>query len=136
MRGRKYSIIGFLLFMTVMFTGMCFEDVRTDSSFAYVKNREVSSQVLGIGTVIGDEQLCTTRMLRVQGRMVIQQLNNSFVQQRSEAKDFFEILCPDILAEASGMNSLYAWVYVPDNDNLEERITTFEHKADGKKRLG
>ena len=136
MRGRKYSIIGFLLFMTVMFTGMCFEDVRTDSSFAYVKNREVSSQVLGIGTVIGDEQLCTMRMLRVQGRMVIQQLNNSFVQQRSEAKEFSDILCPDLLAEASGMNFLYAWVCVPDNDNLEERITIFEHKADGKKRLG
>lgn len=136
MRGRKYSIIGFLLFMTVMFTGMCFEDVRTDSSFAYVKNREVSSQVLGIGTVIGDEQLCTMRMLRVQGRMVIQQLNNSFVQQRSEAKEFSDILCPDLLAVESGMNFLYAWVCVPDNDNLEERITIFEHKADGKKRLG
>ncbi len=136
MRGRKYSIIGFLLFMTVMFTGMCFEDVRTDSSFAYVKNREVSSQVLGVGTVIGDEQMCTTRMLRVQGRMVIRQLNNSFVQQRSEAKEFSDMLCPGLLMEERVMNFQYAWVCVPDNDNLEERITTFEHKADGKKRFG
>ena len=136
MRGRKYSIIGFLLFMTVMFTGMCFEDIKADPSFAYVKNREVSSQVLSIGTGIGGDRLCTTRMLRVRGRIVMQQLNNSFVQQRSEAREFSEILCPDILVEVIGMNFLDAWIYVPDNDNLEERITTFEHKADGKKRIG
>ena len=40
------------------------------------------------------------------------------------------------LIEISRMNFQYAWVCVPDNDNLEERITTFEHKADGKKRFG
>ena len=136
MRRRKYSIIGLVLFITVMFTGMCFEDVKTDSSFAYIEFDKTSTQMVAVGTVINDEQLCTTRMLRVQGRTVIQQLNSSFVQQRGEAKASYEILCPDILTEEKGVNSSDIWINLLENLNPEERITMFEHKADGKKRIG
>lgn len=136
MRGRKYSIIGLLLFMTVMFTGMCFEDVKTDSSFAYVWSNEIPSQLVAVGEIIGNEQLCTTRMLRLQGRSVIQQLNSSFIHQRSEAKATFEMLCPNVFTEEQGKDSPGDWIYLAENINSDERIALFEHKADGKKRIG
>ena len=133
MRRRKYSIIGVVLFITVMFTGMCFEDVKTDSSFAYIEFDKTSTQVVAVGTVINDGQLCTMRMLQAQGRTVIQQLNGSSVQQRGEAKAPYEISCPDIFAEEKDVNVSDIWINLLENLNLEERITMFEHKADGKK---
>ena len=136
MRGRKYSSIGFLLFMTVIFTGMCFEDVRTDSSFAYVKTGKIPSQMVAVGTVIDNEQVCTTRMLQLQGRTVIRRLTDSFVQQKNEAKTTFEMLCPNIYAKEQGKDSPGDWIFLADSVNSDEWIALFEHKADGKKRIG
>lgn len=136
MRGKRYSIIGLLLFMTVMFTGMCFEDIRTDSSFAYEWVNETPSQMVEIGRVIDNEQLCTTRMLQLQGRMVIRQLSGSFVQQGREARTIFEMLCPNVYAKEQGKASPGDWIYLVENVNSDEQIALFEHKSDGKKRIG
>lgn len=133
MRVGNHKLICILLVIMVFLAGMCFEDNKTRSFFAYAQNADSYDNIRDLDYVIGVEQFCTTRMLRGQNDAGLQQLLSRFFSARRDLKFSLDYLCSNIYTLEQGKFFSSSAVVSFNNLYAEELVSSFVHKADGKK---
>lgn len=133
MRSRNHGLICIILAIMVSLAGMCFEDVKTHSSFAYEQIQEENAHIRAWDLKVWDNQLCTTRMLRAQRDTGVQHLTSRFVGSRREIRFSLDCLCSNIFTLEQGKFFSSSAEVSFNNLYTDELVASFVHKADGKK---
>lgn len=133
MRVGNHKLICILLVIMVSLAGMCFEENKTHSSFAYAQEADSCDNIRSLDLGIGVEQLCTTRMLRGQNDAGLQQLMNRLLNVRRDLKLSLDCLCSNIFTLEQGKFFSSSAVVSFNNVYADELVSSFVHKADGKK---
>lgn len=133
MRSRNHGLICIILVILVSLAGMCFEDVKAHSSFAYEKMQEEDDHIRALDFNMSNDRLCTTRMLRAQSDAGTQQMISRFINSRKEVRFSLDCLCSNIFTLEQGKFFSSSAVVSFHNLYTDELVASFVHKADGKK---
>lgn len=133
MRVGNRKLICILLVIMVSITGMCFEDNKTHSSFAYAQAGDADDNICVLDFSIGAEKVCTTKMLKGQNEESIHQLLNGAPDERNVLKFSLDYLCINVLSSEPGKFFSSSAVVSFHNVYADELVSSFVHKADGKK---
>lgn len=132
MRNKNQGLICIILVILVFLAGMCFEDVKTHSSFACGKIQD-DAQLCATDFSIRDGRVCTTSMLRAQRNAGMQQLISRFIGSRKDDRLLLDVLCSNIFTLEQGKFFSSSAVVSFHNLYTDELVASFVHKADGKK---
>ncbi len=137
MRMKNYRIISLLLVIFVALSGMCFEDTKADSYFAYVSMEDNSFNFISDETEISDTHPCTSEMLGVRNNAGIQRLASQYLNQKRQNRISYNFLFLDIFSLSERIKKFFisseaTQVY---NQCQEELVANYIHKSDGKKRI-
>lgn len=130
---KNYRVICILLIIVVSFAGMCFGENKTHSSFAYTCFQENGAHIRPLDLGKWNDQLCTTRMLRVQNELSVKQLISRFGNSKREVRFVLDCLCSNIFTLEQGKFFSSSAVISFNNLYTDELVASFVHKADGKK---
>ena len=115
-------------------TGMCFEQIETDSLFSFGLSTESHATISSISTITWELQICISeRLEKVKGAQTITTI------KRWEKAGKINVGCAPFLAdnllrklgEINGICLIVALLCV----KIEKKIINFVHKSDGKKRM-
>ena len=135
MRKIERHIISFILALSMLFSGMCFENVKADFSLEYTSMQGTGNDVISHDTAISSEEACTTEMLGIRGLSSIRQFVNRSIYERRDAKLSLELLCAD------AQMHLYSHFFAAANAvQFSKRyvgavVLNYIHSKDGKKRI-
>lgn len=128
-------MISFILALSMLFSGMCFENVKADSSFVYPSMQEQKADVILHSAGISSEEACTTEMLGIRSISSIRQYVSRRVQSRKDAKVVVEFLYEDSqLYLCSGFFAAAGSVAFPKLCSGAV-VLNYIHNKDGKKRI-
>lgn len=133
MRVGNHKLICILLVIMVSLAGMCFENDKTHSSFAYAPEGDSGDNIHALDMAIGVEKLCTMRMLRGQSDADLQQLLSRWGNVKRDLKFSMDCLCTNIYTLEQGKFFSSAAIITFNNLYVDELVSNFVHKADGKK---
>ncbi len=132
LKERYNKFICYILALLVLFSGMCLENIKTDSSFAFKTVKSNDSYVKNLDTEFINNESCSVEMLGVRNvsRLV---RNIRRVTYRTDVRSFSCLVCADILAQ--NISNYYAVVEQVDLPALfgKAAILNFIHNKDGKK---
>lgn len=132
LNAKKCSFGCILIALFVMITGMCFDQVKTDSLFSYMPSEDMQPVILSIGTSVWEQQICTPKMLQIRNVGVVSETRWSERQGREAIS--WNLILADLFLKESGGTFLLWVMAVFLSDEAGKRIANFVHKSDGKKR--
>ncbi len=135
MRRAGKHIVSFILALSMLFSGMCFENVKADSSLVYPSMQEQKADVILHSADISSEEACTTEMLGIRGISSIRQYVGRRVQSRKDAKAVLEF------SYENSQLHLYSGFYAAAGSIAFPKLCSgavvlnYIHNKDGKKRI-
>lgn len=134
MNSRITKILSLIAVFIIAFTGTCFGKAVEENVFVCENVPFTHFSVSASADTIAGIEPCTTQMLGIRGNMEfgrIMQRNNS---QRRISGFLHEFLCQ----RSFSLNTVYLHSDQDDmhimSDNMEESVTIYIHKSDGKKK--
>lgn len=133
-RTKNKKIICYILVISALISGMCFENVEMDSLFACARLKKAASYIKSCNEGVCNGEVCTTEMLGVCNNTEPQQLTTRYTGQKGDIKVSLNLLCLEFLSlsEEKFFRSLGAIQFF--YQNLDEIVTNYIHNSDGKKR--
>lgn len=128
-------IISFILALSMLFSGMCFENVKADFSLEHIAMQKPGNDMISYDTSISSEEACTAEMLGIRGISSIRQFINRSRYERRDAKISLEFLHED------AQMHLYSHFFAAANAvPFSKRyvgavVLNYIHSKDGKKRI-
>lgn len=135
MQMKKEKLISFVLVIFVFLSGMCFENVKTDSFYVYVSSDTTDACIMSCEAAIIDTEHCTTEMLGVRNGVGLQKLTGRFISQKRDGRLSQEFLYLDIFSLFEGKLFASSEKIHFLNQYQEEFVLNYIHKSDGKKRI-
>lgn len=133
MRMKKSRMICIILSILMFFSGMCFEDIKTDALSACAPVLETNACMAALDAAEMDVTFCTRELLGIQNVIGIRQLKSRYISQKKEAKISFDFLCSDVFSLYEGKFFTSSETIQIQNRCLNELVTNYIHKTDGKK---
>ena len=129
----KKLICAFItLFMFV--SGMCFDEIRTDSLFASASSERDTFLSSGC-SAFTDEQACTVDMLGIRGTAELGRITVRAAVQKRDEKASSDFLCQKISVPTEGKSYISSDGIQFISEFSDEHIVNYLHRSDGKKRI-
>ncbi|MBQ3514021.1 MAG: hypothetical protein IJA32_09545 [Lachnospiraceae bacterium] len=134
MKVKKKQIFCLILTLFAFFSGMCFEQIKADSLFAFTSEEEPLSFVGTCDAAISDAELCTVEMLGLSNLTYVGQSANKTAYSRKNLEVFLEVLCADV--GSPSLSAFFETMNAVDFQKLCHRfvVLSYIHNTDGKKR--
>ncbi|MDE5908825.1 MAG: hypothetical protein K2H52_08845 [Lachnospiraceae bacterium] len=135
MRKAGKHIVSFILALSMLFSGMCFENVKADSSLEYPSMQVQGTDAILHSAGISCEEACTTEMLCIRGISGIRQYVSRNTHARKDAKAVLEYLWEDSHLHfysdfLTAAGSVLSFKSCPG-----AVVLNYIHNKDGKKRI-
>ena len=135
MYNKRNKLIYVLIILSVVISGMYFENFKADSAFVCSPAEKTNSYISSVNAAITKVHACTTEMLGIHGSMELEQLTIRFANQRRDIKMSLDFLCQIIFC----INERKSYAVFEEiqfvSGNQDELIINYIHKSDGKKRI-
>lgn len=128
------KILSLIAAFVIAFTGICLGEADKENVFACESVPLDHSSVSASADTIAGIEPCTTQMLGIRGNMEFGRIMQRSNSQRRIAGVLHEFLCRrsfllNTVYLHSGHDDMHAL-----SDNMEECVTIYIHKSDGKKK--
>lgn len=135
MRNKRKGIVCVIIAFFMLFSGMCLENVQTDSSFACAAARNITSYMTSQDMEIVKSEAYTTESINVRNTSYVQQRGNRSSQSRRVMKGSMEFL--HINQESQIVSNFYTAADMVQLPELYSKtaVLNYIHNQDGKKRI-
>lgn len=135
MSRRKCRLASFLFACIVLLTGMCFENVQTDSMVISAPVKATGTFLRSTEPVMEEAVVCTMEMLGVHSDAAIQKLSNESFSLKRESKTFTGFLFIDVFSLKEREINISSEGILFGDSYPEEPVVAYIHKSDGKKKI-
>lgn len=132
---KNQKIVCIFLVIFMFLSGMCFENIKTDSPLAYAPIEKSDSCIDTCKTAVIDVQACTIEMLGVRSYSGFQHLSNRCMNPKREIKLSFDFLGTNLLSSSEGRFYTSYVTFYSFAQGQKKLVLNYIHKSDGKKRI-
>lgn len=131
---KKRSWICIFVVVFILITGICFDQIKTNSLFSCALNVESDTVVSVRNAVMWEQQTCTPKMLQLKSVSGMRAMVG-WTDRQSRMESTFNQVPLDYLLRESGAVFWLWGILILLSVEAGERIANFVHKSDGKKRV-
>lgn len=120
--------------LSILISGMCFENVKADSIFVYTTDSSSDSYLCSSEDTILAQEVCTTEMLGVRTASSMQQLANRVTNNKRELRFLLVFMC--VVAVLQLFSNFYTTVDILQFSKRQSKtvVLNYIHNMDGKKK--
>lgn len=131
----KRCLISFIMILSILISGMCFDYSKADSSLDYASSKTSVTYISSSSTNVSDSEICTTEMLGIHNISYVRPIINRSIGLRKDIKASFEFLCTKTPSHLNSNFLMTAGIMQFPRLCFQAVVSNYIHNTDGKKRI-
>lgn len=135
MRKTKRYAISLIIVLSMLISGMCFDNSKADSFLECTSLEMPAASISSCSADAADSAICTTEMLGIHNISYVRPVTNRNIGLRKDIRASFELLCAKAQSHLNSNFLMTAGIMQFPKLCFQAVVSNYIHNTDGKKRM-